>query len=152
MCYRGGRGVVPPAGIRSGQMTVKFHGWPRDMASQMCLWHIVMAEPLHKRHLLPRQMALGNVNAIQAWQTAEIYDMAGKHWLNTISLLSGDAVRRSSLRCAPFGPPTVSCVLAPARTCLRQAPPTSRGRGLATSAVPHHLSDDLSMKLFCKAQ
>ena len=35
--------------------------------------------------------------------------------------LSGNAVRRNSLRCAPFGPPTVSCVLAPARTCLRQA-------------------------------
>ena len=61
-------------------------------------------------------------------------------------LSSGGAVRRSSLRCAPFGPPTVSCVLAPARTCLRQAPPTSRGRGLATSAVPHHLTDDMSMK------
>ena len=87
MYYRGGRGVVPPAGIRSGQMTVKFHGWPRDMATQMCLWYIVMAEPLHKRHPLPRQMALGNVNAIQAWQTAEIYDMAGKHWLNTISFV-----------------------------------------------------------------
>ena len=44
-------------------------------------------------------------------------------------------MRRNSLRCAPFGPPTVSCVLAPARTCLRQAPPTSRGRGPATSAA-----------------
>ena len=61
-------------------------------------------------------------------------------------LLSRGAVRRSSLRCATFGPPTVSCVLAPARTCLRQAPPTFRGRGLATSAVPHHLADDMSMK------
>ena len=61
-------------------------------------------------------------------------------------LSSGGAVRRSSLRCAPFGPPTVSCVLAPARTCLRQAPPTSRCRGLATSAVPHHLADDMSIK------
>ena len=61
-------------------------------------------------------------------------------------LLPGDAVRRNSLRCAPFDPPTVSCVLAPARTCLRQAPPTSRGRGLATSAVPHHLTDDMAMK------
>ena len=53
---------------------------------------------------------------------------------------SGGAVRRNSLRYAPFGPPTVSCVLAPARTCLRQAPPTSRGRGVATSAVLHHLT------------
>ena len=61
-------------------------------------------------------------------------------------LSSGGAIRRNSLRCAPFGPPTVSCVLAPARTCLRQAPPTSRGRGLATSAVPHHLTDDMSIK------
>ena len=86
------------------------------------------------------------VNAIQARPTTETYDMAGKHWLNTISLLSGGAVRRNSLRCAPFGPPTVSCVLAPARTCLRQAPPTSRDRGLATSAVLHHLTDDMSIK------
>ena len=61
-------------------------------------------------------------------------------------LSSGGAVRRSSLRCAPFGPPTVSCVLAPARTCLRQAPPTFRGRGLATSAVPPRLADDMSIK------
>ena len=88
------------------------------------------------------------VNAIQARPTTETYDMAGKHWLNTISLLSGGAVRRNSLRCAPFGPPTVSCVLAPARTCLRQAPPTSRGRGLATSAVLHHLPDDMQVKAF----
>ena len=88
------------------------------------------------------------VNAIQARPITKTYDMAGKHWLNTISLLSGGAVRRNSLRCAPFGPPTVSCVLAPARTCLRQAPPTSRGRGLATSAVPHHLPDDMQVKVF----
>ena len=87
MYYRGGRGVVPPDGIRPGQMIVKFHGWPRDMATQMCLWHIVMAEPLHKRHPLPRQMALGNVNVIQARPTTETYDMAGKHWLNTISFV-----------------------------------------------------------------
>ena len=59
MCYRGGRGVVPPAGIRPGQMIVKFRGWPRDMAMQMRLWHIGVAEPLHKRHPLPRQMSLG---------------------------------------------------------------------------------------------
>ena len=26
MCYRGGRGVVPPEGIRPGQMIVKFRG------------------------------------------------------------------------------------------------------------------------------
>ena len=95
---------------------------------------------------LPGQMALGIVNVIQAWQMKEIYDMSGKHLPIIISLLSGGAVRRSSLRCAPFGPPTVSCVLAPARTCLRQAPPTSRGRGLATSAVPHRLTDDMSIK------
>ena len=97
---------------------------------------------------LPRQMVLGIVNVIQAWQMTEIYDMTGKHLTVMISLLSGGAVRRSSLRCATFGPPTVSCVLAPARTCLRQAPPTSRGRGLATPAVPHHLTDDMAMKTF----
>ena len=76
----------------------------------------------------------------------EIYDMSGKHLPVIISLLSGGAVRRDSLRCAPFGPPTASRVLAPARTCLRQAPPTFRGRGLATSAVPHHLTNDMAMK------
>ena len=48
---------------------------------------------------------------------------------------TGMQQRRNSLRFAPFGPPTVSCVLAVARTCIRQAPPTSRGRGPATSAV-----------------
>ncbi len=48
---------------------------------------------------------------------------------------TGGQRRRNSLRFAPFGPPTVSCVLAAARTCIRQAPPTSRGRGPATSAV-----------------
>ncbi len=85
-------------------------------------------------------------HVIQAWTTTEIHDMSGKLCRSQHRLSSGGAVRRNSLRCAPFGPPTVSCVLAPARTCLRQAPPTSRGRGLATSAVPHHLADDMSMK------
>ena len=58
MCYRGGRGVVPTDestsirncgdaydGIRPGRMIVKFRGWPRDMAMQMRLWHIGVAEP-----------------------------------------------------------------------------------------------------------
>ena len=75
-----------------------------------------------------------------------IYDMSGIICWSRYRSLSGNAVRRNSLRCAPFGPPTVSCVLAPARTCLRQAPPTSRGRGLATSSVLRHLTDDMSMK------
>ena len=78
----------------------------------------------------------------------EIYGMSGSISLTRHLLLSGGAVRRNSLRCAPFGPPTVSCVLAPARTCLRQAPPTSRDRGLATSAVPHHMLDDMSINAF----
>ena len=75
MCYRGGRGVVPPDGstairncgdaydgIRPGRMIVKFRGWPRDMVTQMCLWHIVMAEPPHKRYPLPRQIALEHLS------------------------------------------------------------------------------------------
>ena len=53
---------------------------------------------------------------------------------------TGSPSRRNSLRVASFGPPTVSCVLAAARTCIRQAPPTSRGRGVATSAVADRLS------------
>ena len=32
-------------GIRPGRMIVKFRGWPRDMAMQMRLWHIGVAEP-----------------------------------------------------------------------------------------------------------
>ena len=62
MCYRGVRGVVPTDGIRPGQMIVKFLGWPPDMVMQMRLWHIVMAEPLHKRHPLPRQIALEHMS------------------------------------------------------------------------------------------
>ena len=62
MCYRGGRGVVPTDGIRPGQMIVKFRGWSRDMVTQMYLWHIVMAEPPHKRHPLPRQIALEHLS------------------------------------------------------------------------------------------
>ena len=46
-------------GIRPGQTIAKFRGWPRDMVMQMRLWHIGVAEPLHKRHPLPRQMSLG---------------------------------------------------------------------------------------------
>ena len=148
MCYRGGRGVVPTDGIRPGQMIVKFRGWPRDMATQMCLWHIVMAEQPYVRLPLLRQMVLEHCQCHIGVAPTEIYGMSGSISLTRHLLLSCGPVRRNSLRCAPFGPPTVSCVLAPARTCLRQAPPTSRGRGLATSAVPHHLSDDMSIKAF----
>ena len=149
MCYRGGRGVVPTAGIRPGRMIVKFRVWPRDMATQMCLWHIVMAEPLHKRHPLPRQIDLEHLSmSYRRGRTRKSMTCQGSICRSQHRLSSGGAVRRNSLRCAPFGPPTVSCVLAPARTCLRQAPPTSRGRGLATSAVPHHLTDYMAMKAF----
>ena len=149
MCYRGGRGVVPTAGIRPGRMIVKFRVWPRDMATQMCLWHIVMAEPLHKRHPLPRQIDLKHLSmSYRRGQPRKSMAYQGSIGLTRHRLLSGGTVRRSSLRCAPFGPPTVSCVLAPARTCLRQAPPTSRGHGLATSAVPPHLADNMAMKAF----
>lgn len=36
---------------------------------------------------LPRQMDLGIVNAIQAWQMTEIYDMSGKHLPVTASFV-----------------------------------------------------------------
>lgn len=36
---------------------------------------------------LPRQMALGIVNVIQAWQMTEIYDMSGKHLTVTASVV-----------------------------------------------------------------
>ena len=147
MCYRGGRGVVPTAGIRSGQMIMKFRGLDTRHGhadASVAYWR--GRATMLKGILCHVKCHWGNVNVIQAWPITEIHDMSGKHLPVTISLLSGGAVRRSSLRCAPFGPPTVSCVLAPARTCLRQAPPTSRDRGLATSAVPHHLTDDMSIK------
>ena len=36
---------------------------------------------------LPRQMDLGIVNVIQAWQMTEIYDMSGKHLPVTASVV-----------------------------------------------------------------
>ena len=148
MRYELARGIVPPAGIRPGRMILKFRGWPRDMATQMCLWHIVMAEQPYVRLPLLRQMVLEHCQCHIGVAPTEIYGMSGSISLTRHLLLSSGAVRRNSLRCAPFGPPTVSCVLAHARTCLRQAPPTSRGRGLATSAALHHLLDDMSIKAF----
>ena len=120
MCYRGGRGVVPT----DESTSICNCGDAYDGIRPGC------------GSSRPDDCKIPRV-------ATEIHDMSGKHLPVIISLLSGGTVRRNSLRCAPFGPPTVSCVLAPARTCLRQAPPTSRGRGLATSAVPHHLTDSL---------
>ena len=156
MCYRGGRGVVPTDentsirncgdvydGIRLGQTIAKFRGWPRDMVMQMRLWHIGVAEPPCE----PRQIDLEHLSmSYRRGRPRKSMTCQGSICRSQHRLSSGGAVRRSSLRCATFGPPTVSCVLAPARTCLRQAPPTFRGRGLATSAVPHRLADDMSMK------
>ena len=158
MCYRGGRGVVPTDestsirncgdaydGIRLGQTIAKFRGWPRDMVMQMHLWNIGVAEPPCE----PRQIDLEHLSmSYRRGRPRKSRTCQGSICRSQHRLSSGGAVRRSSLRCAPFGPPTVSCVLAPARTCLRQAPPTFRGRGLATSAVPHHLTDDMAMKTF----
>ena len=145
-------------GIRLGQTIAKFRGWPRDMVMQMHLWNIGVAEPPCE----PRQIDLEHLSmshrrgqprksmriAMSRGRTRKSRTCQGSICRSQHRLSSGGAVRRSSLRCAPFGPPTVSCVLAPARTCLRQAPPTFRGRGLATSAVPHHLTDDMAMKTF----
>ena len=124
-------------------MIVKFRGWPRNMVMQMRLWHIGVAEPPCE----PRQIDLEHLSmSYRRGQPRKSMTCQGSICQSQHRLSSGGAVRRSSLRCAPFDPPTVSCVLAPARTCLRQAPPTFRGRGLATSAVPHHLTDDMSIK------
>ena len=118
MCYRGSRGVVPTEGIRPGQMTVKFRGWPRDMVTQMCLWHIVMAEPLYKRHPLPRQIALEHMSmSYRRGQSRKSMTRQENIGLTRYRLLSVGAVRRNSLCCAPFDPPTVSCVLAPPPDC-----------------------------------
>ena len=139
-------------------MIAKFRGWPRNMVMQMRLWHIGVAEPPCE----PRQIDLEHLSmsyrrgqprksmrmAMSRGRPRKSMTCQGSICRSRHRLSSGGAVRRSSLRCAPFGPPTVSCVLAPARTCLRQAPPTFRGRGLATSAVPHHLTDDMAMKTF----
>ena len=129
---------------------------------QMRLWHIGVAElPCE-----PRQIDLEHLSmsyrrgrprksmrmAMSRGRPRKSMTCQGSICQSRHRLSSGGAVRRNSLRCAPFGPPTVSCVLAPARTCLRQAPPTSRGRGLATSAVPHHLADDTSIKAFTRGK
>ena len=37
MFYKGGRGVVPPAGVCLGKMIVKFRGWPRGMDMCRCV-------------------------------------------------------------------------------------------------------------------
>ena len=36
MNYKGGRGVVPTAGVCPGKMIVKFRGWSRDMDMCRC--------------------------------------------------------------------------------------------------------------------
>ena len=105
MCYRGVRGVVPTEGIRTGQMTVKFHGWPRNMATQMSLWHIVMAEPLYKRHPLPRQMSLGQCQCHTGvadhgnlWHVREAFtwhDIVVVRWCSTAELTPLRSVRPS---------------------------------------------------------
>ena len=41
----------------------------------------------HEASTLTRQMALGIVNVIQAWQMTEIYDMSGKHLTVMISFV-----------------------------------------------------------------
>ena len=113
------------------------------MVMQMRLWHIGVAEPPCE----PRQIDLEHLSmSYRRGRPRKSRTCQGSICRSQHRLSSGGAVRRNSLRCAPFDPPTVSCVLAPARTCLRQAPPASRGRGLATSAVPHHLTDDMAMK------
>ena len=127
MCYRGGRGVVPTdesTSIRNcGDVYDGNSPRPDDCKipragyatwSCRCICDILMWQNHHVNGILCHvKWPWSIVNAIQARPTTETYDMAGKHWLNTISLMSGGAVRRNSLRCAPFGPPTVSCVLAP---------------------------------------
>ena len=171
MCYRGGRGVVPTDestsihncgdvydGIRLGRMIAKFRGvatrhghadasvayWcgrtTMRTTSDKCFQNQQSADPSWPDDCEILRMAMSRGRPRKS-MTCQGSICRSQHRLS-----SGDAVRRSSLRCAPFGPPTVSCVLAPARTCLRQAPPTSRGRGLATSAVPPHLTDDMAIK------
>ena len=49
MNYKGGRGVVPPAGVCPGKMIVKFRGWPRGM--DMCADVSVTEHPIKKDSL-----------------------------------------------------------------------------------------------------
>ena len=79
MCYRGGRGVVPLAGIRLGRMILKFRGWSREMATQMRLLHISVAEPPYEGHPLLRQMGLEHCQCHIGVAPTEIYGMSGKH-------------------------------------------------------------------------
>ena len=88
-----------------------------------CICDILVWQNHHVKGILCHVKWLWSiVNAIQARPTTETHDMAGKHWLNTISLMSGGAVRRgthsAALRSAllPFPasslPQTVRKVLA----------------------------------------
>jgi len=88
-----------------------------------------------KRSDCPR--GLKSTTCQPIWTAAQTLDKTKR--LTSVTP-TGSPSRRNSLRVTSFGPPTVSCVLATARTCIRQAPPTSRGRGLATSAVADRLS------------
>ena len=98
------------------------------------------------------RMIVNSAGRHVVWLTTEIYDMPVNHWPVTTSYV----VRWcSTAELTPLRSVRPSCrrqVLAPARTCLRQVPPTSRGRGLATSAVMHHLADDMSIKAFTRGK
>ena len=73
------------------------------MATQMCLCHIVMAEPLHKRHPLPRQMSLGQchtgvANHGNLWHIRETLPVATAfvvRWHSTAELTPLRSVRPS---------------------------------------------------------
>ena len=112
MCYRGGRGVVPTVestsirncgdaydGIRPSRMIVKFRRWPRDMVMQMRLWHIGVAEPPCE----PRQIDLEHLSmSYRRGQPRKHMTWQENIGLTQYRLSQGGAVRRSSLRCAPF--------------------------------------------------
>ena len=63
MCYRGGRGIVPPAWVRPDQMIGKFSWRPRDMATQMFLRQTDVAEPPCEGNLCHVKWIQGIVNA-----------------------------------------------------------------------------------------
>ena len=53
-----------------------------------CICDILVWQNHHVKGILCHvKCHWGNVNVIQAWPTTETYDMAGKHWLNTISFV-----------------------------------------------------------------
>ena len=78
MYYKGGCGVVPPAGVCPGKMIVKFRGWPRDMDMCRCfppdpsLW--LGRDGV--RNTLSPEMSVASAPAGQSYKQKDLLDFS----------------------------------------------------------------------------